>query len=83
MSAPDTNFEKQEDRHSPSLLGIRGVLVFAALMMLLWGGFGLFSADEDASAYLGDEAAVEQTSEVATDVYAPGTNTTSTPTESN
>lgn len=83
MSAPDTNIEKQERRHSASLLGIRGVLVFAAIMMLLWGGYGVVKADEDASAFKGEDAATEQTTAVPTDVYEPGTNKSSTPVEGN
>lgn len=79
MSAPDTNVEKLERRHSASLAGIRGVLVFAALMMLLWGGYGLINPTEDASAYVGDGAAAEQTDAVTPDVYAPGTNRSETP----
>ncbi len=34
MSAPDTNIEKQERRHKPSLLGIRGILVIVALLTI-------------------------------------------------
>jgi hypothetical protein len=34
MSAPNTNVEKQERRHRPALLGIRGVLVFVALITI-------------------------------------------------
>lgn len=79
MSAPDTNVDKLERRHSPSLFGIRGVLIFAAVMMLLWGGFGLINPDEDASAAVSAEGAAEQSSDVATDVYAPGTNSSTTP----
>lgn len=36
MSAPDTNTEKEEKRHKPSLLGIRGVLVFVAILLIGW-----------------------------------------------
>jgi hypothetical protein len=35
MSAPDTNIDKQEQRHKPALLGIKGAMVFGALMVLI------------------------------------------------
>ncbi|PTX56144.1 hypothetical protein C8N43_0795 [Litoreibacter ponti] len=46
MSANDTNIEKEAKRHSPALLGIAGVLTFAALLFV---GFTLFgpSTEED------------------------------------
>jgi len=33
MSAPDRNIEKQEARHKPALLGIKGAVVFGFLAM--------------------------------------------------
>ncbi|CRL11484.1 hypothetical protein [Phaeobacter italicus] len=39
MSAPDTNVEREEKRHKPALLGIRGVVVAVLVMFaifLLW-----------------------------------------------
>jgi len=39
MSAPDTNVEKQKEKHKTALMGIRGVMVFAAVLLLglvLW-----------------------------------------------
>jgi len=39
MSAPDTNVEKQEEKHKTALLGIRGAMIFAAVLLLglvLW-----------------------------------------------
>ena len=48
MSAPDTNLEKQEKRHSPSLLGIRGAMIFAVLALIVIAMFsGLFSVNDD------------------------------------
>lgn len=35
MSAPDTNLEKQKNRHRPALIGIAVVLVFAGLVFLM------------------------------------------------
>lgn len=35
MSAPDTNIDKQEQRHMPALLGIKGAMVFGVLMVLI------------------------------------------------
>lgn len=34
MSAPDTNLEKQKRRHKVPLLGMKGIIVFAALMLI-------------------------------------------------
>jgi hypothetical protein len=39
MSAPDTNVEKQEEKHKPALLGIKGVVGFAALLLVLFVGW--------------------------------------------
>jgi hypothetical protein len=35
MSAPDTNIEKQEKRHKPALMGIKGAIGFGVLMVLV------------------------------------------------
>lgn len=52
MSAPDTNVEKQEAKHKPSLMGIRGAMIFGALMMIGLAAFAMFRADDfGASAY--------------------------------
>lgn len=49
MSAPDTNVEKQEKRHRPSLFGIKGAIIFGILMLLGVVGFNLINAgDPDA-----------------------------------
>ena len=34
MSAPNTNVEKQEKKHKPALLGIKGAMIFAAALLL-------------------------------------------------
>ncbi len=39
MSAPDTNVEEQKKKHKTALLGIRGVMGFAGVLLLgliLW-----------------------------------------------
>ncbi|MEM7521951.1 MAG: hypothetical protein AAF307_13070 [Pseudomonadota bacterium] len=41
MSAPDTNLNRQKKRHAPSLVGIRGAMVFGALMLVLALGYAL------------------------------------------
>jgi len=52
MSAPDTNIERQEREHAPSLLGIKGAMIFGALMMIGLVFFAVFRADNyGASAY--------------------------------
>lgn len=62
MSAPDTNIERQKDRHKPSLLGIRGAMIWGALMLI-----GLiFFATLQGPAPMG--------SDVTIDPAVPGTN---------
>ena len=39
MSAPNTNVEKQEEKHKPSLLGIKGAIGFAALLLVIFVGW--------------------------------------------
>ena len=39
MSAPDTNVKKQEEKHKPALLGIKGAIAFAALLLALFVGW--------------------------------------------
>ncbi|GAW36605.1 hypothetical protein RA2_03678 [Roseovarius sp. A-2] len=34
MSAPETNVEKQKKQHKPALVGIRGAVVFALVLLL-------------------------------------------------
>lgn len=56
MSAPDTNIETQEQKHAPSLIGIKGAMAFGALMMIGLVFYAAFRADNyGASAY--DEGA--------------------------
>lgn len=79
MSAPDTNVERQKTKHRASLWGIKGAMIFGALMMIGLVGFNMINAGdgEAVSNTSGDNA---ETSVVATDVYEPGTNSTATPT---
>lgn len=53
MSAPDTNIDKQEARHKPALMGIRGVVVFAAVLFLGFLGWVAWSGQTP------DDAAVK------------------------
>lgn len=34
MSAPNTNVEKQKDQHKPALIGLRGTMIFAAVLLV-------------------------------------------------
>ena len=79
MSAPDTNVETQEAAHRPALLGIKGAMIFGAAMMIGLVAFNMVNR--------GNGTAVSNTSGVNTvttvpdtDVYAPGTNSSATPT---
>ncbi len=79
MSAPDTNIEKQEKRHRPALLGIRAAMIFGALMMIGLIGYNMVNVGETDAVTNTDRAGPEATT-VPTDVYEPGTNSSSTPT---
>lgn len=58
MSAPDTNVERQEKQHRPSLIGIKGAMIFGALMLIVIMTFALMrSADNGATAYEAPAAA--------------------------
>ncbi len=46
MSAPDTNIEKQEQNHKASLMGIKGAMIFGALMLVLVIGFTMMNAND-------------------------------------
>ncbi|MGC8202927.1 hypothetical protein ACP2AV_09510 [Aliiroseovarius sp. PTFE2010] len=47
MSAPNTNIEKQEKRHKPSLMGIGIAVAIGLLMLAAVLGTGMSSIDED------------------------------------
>ncbi|MCX7559381.1 hypothetical protein OS190_07340 [Sulfitobacter sp. F26204] len=46
MSAPDTNIEKQEQKHKASLFGIKGAMLFGALMLVLVAVFTAINASD-------------------------------------
>ncbi|NSX53620.1 hypothetical protein [Parasulfitobacter algicola] len=46
MSAPNTNIEKQEKRHSGSLIGIAVVVVFALILLAALLGWTFYSGQE-------------------------------------
>lgn len=64
MSGPDTNTEKQERRHAPSLLGMKAIAIYFALLLIGVVFYSVFSADgEGASAYEGEQTAPVSVSE--------------------
>ena len=76
MSAPDTNVKKQERRHKPSLLGIKGAMIFGLLMLL---GVFFYSAyyggEPTANAVTNtDQAEQGDATTPAVDPVATGTN---------
>ena len=76
MSAPDTNVDKQEKKHKPSLWGIRGAMLFGALMIILMLFFVIDNGrDGDVEQGLSNssEAASESTA-APVDPVATGTN---------
>ncbi|WP_298857423.1 hypothetical protein [uncultured Sulfitobacter sp.] len=79
MSAPDTNIESQEAKHRPSLWGIKGAMIFGALMMIGLVAFNMVNTG-DGEAVSNTSGVNAETDTVATDVYEPGTNSSATPT---
>ncbi|MEM6303518.1 MAG: hypothetical protein AAF744_02300 [Pseudomonadota bacterium] len=62
MSAPDTNVDKQRIRHAPALLGIKGVMLFGAAMLVAIVGYALLDSETSgATAY--DPAAAAATTD--------------------
>ncbi|MEQ6248393.1 hypothetical protein ABMC89_05835 [Sulfitobacter sp. HNIBRBA3233] len=80
MSAPQTDVERQERRHKPSLFGIRGAMIFGGLMIVLLIVYNVMNAG-DGEAVLNDVETNAEGSTVATDTYEPGTNNSGTPTD--
>ncbi|KIN64624.1 hypothetical protein Z946_3516 [Sulfitobacter noctilucicola] len=77
MSAPDTNVERQADEHKPSLLGIRGAMIFGALMIVLMIAFTAFrgtTPSEETLIGSETETSTQGADGVAIDPVAPGTN---------
>tara|TARA_R110002124_G_scaffold202170_1_gene368695 strand:- start:533 stop:781 length:249 start_codon:yes stop_codon:yes gene_type:complete len=79
MSAPDTNVDKQEKRHRPSLWGIRGAMIFGVLMLLGVIGFSMINAGNP-DEVMNTDGVSNGVTVVPTDTYEPGTNSSSTPT---
>jgi hypothetical protein len=87
MSAPDTDVEKQEKKHRPSLLGIKASLFYGAALLLIFVLYVAFvgSSDEE-QGVAGDDTAgssmVEGETEATTlegyeaESYEPGGNST-------
>ena len=74
MSAPKTDLDTQEERHKPSLLGIRGVMIFGALMLVGIVAISFMrGADSGATAYEGVEEPVAGTSNNSNMVEEAGT----------
>ncbi len=74
MSAPDTNIERQTEKHKPALFGIRAAMIFGALMLV---GVGIVSVSGGGDTTVGEvyDGDVEtKESTVGFDTYAPGTN---------
>ena len=78
MSAPDTNVEKQERRHKPALLGIRGVLVIVALLTIVFVFYLLMGASGPDEAETGGMEGATMT-ETATETVTPATDDAAEP----
>lgn len=76
MSAPDTNTEKQERRHKPALLGIRGAMIFGALMIVLLIFYVIINGGDPTADDVTntDQATEPEASVPAVDPVVPGTN---------
>ena len=86
MSAPNTNVEKQEKRHRSSLLGIRAVLVYAAVLLTAFVAYNFSMSGQDdpmAGAEAGSSIQAGDTEASTLDgykaeEYEPGGNSTGT-----
>ncbi|APE43081.1 hypothetical protein BOO69_06385 [Sulfitobacter alexandrii] len=76
MSAPDTNVDKQEERHKPALLGIKGAMLFGVLMLLIIVFLAVMRGGDDEAVPVGanNDATTSDTGAVAVDPVEPGTN---------
>jgi len=65
MSAPETNVERQKKQHRPALMGIRGAVLFALVLLLGLIGWVASKGQEPVDADVkidgrtGDEVVVE------------------------
>ena len=71
MSAPDTNTEKQERRHKAPLMGLKGVVVFAALALIGLVFYTVLQTEDD-----GVETLIESTPTVDVTDPSPTVETT-------
>ncbi|MDF1728190.1 MAG: hypothetical protein P1U53_10630 [Sulfitobacter sp.] len=75
MSAPDTNVKRQEKNHRPALLGIKGVMIFGAIMLLVIIWFSVMRGDDPSrDTVIGTESEQQQSDGVNVDPVATGTN---------
>lgn len=76
MSAPDTNVDKQEERHKPALLGIKGAMLFGVLMVLIVIFLAVMRGGDEPAPAIDANTGVNSTSEGAASVdpVVPGTN---------
>lgn len=75
MSAPDTNVEKQERRHKAPLLGMKGVIVFAALCLIALVFYTVLQTEDASTEAVVDGAATEATVDDAVAVEGTVTDT--------
>ncbi len=73
MSAPDTNVKRQEENHKPSLFGTKGAIVAVVAIIIALIAYNMFKPETVTQDTQGGT--------VATDTYAPGTNSTESGTE--
>ena len=75
MSAPDTNIEKQEKHHRPSLWGVRGAMAIGVLILIGVVGYTFVVG----SVGDGERSDGPTVTTAPTDTYSPGTNSSDTP----
>ncbi|MHA7874289.1 hypothetical protein [Roseivivax sp.] len=86
MSAPDTNVEKQEQNHRPSLLGIKAALIYGVVLLTIFVIYVTLAAGDEEAGLAGDDTAGSSMVEGETEAtalenykeegYEPGGNST-------
>ncbi|MGB3246995.1 MAG: hypothetical protein WBB25_20875 [Sulfitobacter sp.] len=67
MSAPDTHIEKQERQHAPSLVGIKGAVIGAVIILVGVWAYAIVAPNDDETSTFERPAVVTQEGPVVTE----------------